>query len=50
MNIIEDIEEGIKNTGCSYYKSENRKKAIHLALKKAVAGDTIIITGKGHET
>jgi len=48
-SIIGDIEIGIKRTSCSYYKSENRKKAIHFALTMAVPGDTVVIAGKGHE-
>lgn len=50
MDIINDIEKGIKNTHCSYFKIENRREAIHKALTLAEKGDAIIIAGKGHET
>lgn len=48
--ILKDIEEGIKDTACSYTLEVDRKKAIFLALEKAKAGDIIVIAGKGHET
>lgn len=47
--IIEDIEQGVIKTACSYIKNANRKDAIFIALNKAKAGDVIIIAGKGHE-
>lgn len=50
MDIINDIEDGIKNAHCSYFKIENRKEGIHKALTLAEEGDAIIIAGKGHET
>jgi UDP-N-acetylmuramoyl-L-alanyl-D-glutamate--2,6-diaminopimelate ligase len=49
INIIEDIEEGLVKTKCPYEKKENRKAAIHTALKKANPCDVVIIAGKGHE-
>ena len=29
---------------------EDRRRAIHLAISAAKAGDTVLIAGKGHET
>lgn len=50
MRIINEIEQGILKTDCSYIKLENRKKAIFKALEKAESGDVVVIAGKGHET
>lgn len=47
--IIEDVEQGIKNTNCSYEKILDRKTAIIHALKMARPSDVILIAGKGHE-
>lgn len=49
LNIIYEIEQGLKNTTCPYEKIEDRKAAIHTALKKANYKDVIVIAGKGHE-
>ncbi|MBZ9687237.1 UDP-N-acetylmuramoyl-L-alanyl-D-glutamate--2,6-diaminopimelate ligase [Clostridium estertheticum] len=49
IRIIEEIEEGIERTSCPYEKIEDRKVAIHTALKKANPSDVVIIAGKGHE-
>ncbi|MBU3144275.1 UDP-N-acetylmuramoyl-L-alanyl-D-glutamate--2,6-diaminopimelate ligase [Clostridium sp. CF012] len=49
IRIIEEIEEGVARTTCSYEKIEDRKVAIHTALKKANPSDVVIIAGKGHE-
>ncbi len=46
--IIKDMEEGVK--GEVYTSIIDRKEAIHHAIKNAVAGDVILIAGKGHET
>jgi UDP-N-acetylmuramoyl-L-alanyl-D-glutamate--2,6-diaminopimelate ligase len=50
MDIIDEIEKGMKETTCEYVKDEDRKSAIHLALENAKKGDAVIIAGKGHET
>lgn len=49
LRIIEDIEAGIKGTGCRYEKIENRKEAIYAALQEAQKGDIVVVAGKGHE-
>jgi UDP-N-acetylmuramoyl-L-alanyl-D-glutamate--2,6-diaminopimelate ligase len=50
LSIIEEIENGFKKTKCPYEKIEDRKTAIHTALKKANPKDVVVIAGKGHET
>lgn len=50
LEIISQIEEGIKNTDCPYLVVSDRREAIHTAIKKAKAGDVVLIAGKGHET
>jgi UDP-N-acetylmuramoyl-L-alanyl-D-glutamate--2,6-diaminopimelate ligase len=48
--IIEDILIGIRNSGNQNVKIIlDRKEAIELALKNRVAGDTVLLAGKGHE-
>ncbi len=46
--IISDIEAGIKDS--EIHKVIDRREAIEFAIKQAVAGDIIMICGKGHET
>ena len=48
-SIIEDIITGV-NGNIPVDIEVNRRDAIQLALKKASAGDTILVAGKGHET
>lgn len=50
IRILNDVEEGVKKTDCSYKKIVDRKEAIHFAMDNASIGDVIIIAGKGHET
>ncbi|OXT07830.1 UDP-N-acetylmuramoyl-L-alanyl-D-glutamate--2,6-diaminopimelate ligase [Thermoanaerobacterium thermosaccharolyticum] len=50
MQIISEIEMGIKNTKCPYKIIENRKEAIKYALSIAKDNDIVILAGKGHET
>lgn len=50
MGILEDIEPGIRGTGCSYEKVLNRKDAIYGALDAAKPEDIVVIAGKGHES
>ncbi|MEG6565497.1 UDP-N-acetylmuramoyl-L-alanyl-D-glutamate--2,6-diaminopimelate ligase [Thermoanaerobacterium saccharolyticum] len=50
IDIIREIEEGIKNTKCPYTIIEDRKEAIKYALSIAKDNDVVILAGKGHET
>lgn len=50
MDILHDIEEGIRGTGCEYVVIENRREAIKYALQFAQPSDVIVLAGKGHET
>ena len=50
MEILREIEEGIRPTGCEYVVIENRREAIRYALEHAQPSDVIILAGKGHET
>ncbi len=50
LQILRDIEEGIKTTGRQNYKMiPDRKEAIRTALRQARSGDVVLIAGKGHE-
>lgn len=46
--IIDEIAAGI-DTGKEVYREPNRRDALKRALSQAKPGDTVIITGKGHE-
>ncbi len=46
--IIGEVVGGIGN-GASYEVEQDRRAAIARALQEAVAGDTVVIAGKGHE-
>lgn len=48
--IINDIEEGIKKTGGRYIRIVDRREAIKYAIDNALAGDVVVLAGKGHET
>lgn len=50
MAIIEDILMGVKKQEATYVVVEDRKEAIRYCMKNAVAGDIIVLAGKGHET
>ncbi|MDQ3491129.1 MAG: UDP-N-acetylmuramoyl-L-alanyl-D-glutamate--2,6-diaminopimelate ligase [Acidobacteriota bacterium] len=50
LKIIEEIETGVKETGCEYKIVSDRRDAILAAVAKARANDVVIIAGKGHET
>ncbi|QXM05809.1 UDP-N-acetylmuramoyl-L-alanyl-D-glutamate--2,6-diaminopimelate ligase [Crassaminicella indica] len=50
INIIKDIEVGIKKTYCKYKMIVDRKEAIKEAIKNCGEKDIILIAGKGHET
>ncbi|WP_069997553.1 UDP-N-acetylmuramoyl-L-alanyl-D-glutamate--2,6-diaminopimelate ligase [Cellulosilyticum sp. I15G10I2] len=47
--IIDEIEEGLKDMDTLYIKMEDRKEAILQALGQAKEGDVVLIAGKGHE-
>lgn len=49
LQILDEVEAGVKDTGVSYVKIEDRKEAILTALKKAQKDDVVLIAGKGHE-
>lgn len=46
--IIDDIVEGLEGT--PFHRHADRREAIAAALEMAVAGDTVVLAGKGHET
>ena len=50
MEILHEIEEGIKETTGEYVVIENRRDAIRHALEIGREGDIIVLCGKGHET
>lgn len=50
MEILREIEEGIRETGKEYVVIENRREAIRHALEIGQEGDIIVLCGKGHET
>jgi UDP-N-acetylmuramyl-tripeptide synthetase len=50
LKIIEQIEEGLKETDCQYLVISDRRDAIYKAIAKAKAGDVVLIAGKGHES
>ena len=49
-NIMNEIENGIKETRGLYKVIENRKEAIKFAMRIAWKNHIVIIAGKGHET
>ncbi len=49
MEIISQIEEGVRNKSKHYLLIEDREDAIKHALSIAVKGDVILIAGKGSE-
>lgn len=48
--IIEQVVEGVKETGCEHVVITNRFEAIEYALDHAQKDDIILLAGKGHET
>jgi UDP-N-acetylmuramoyl-L-alanyl-D-glutamate--2,6-diaminopimelate ligase len=48
-SILEEIEKGTLETGCTYDKYVDRKKAIQAAIDMAQPQDVLIVAGKGHE-
>ncbi len=49
LDIIADIETGMKKTTGAYVKIPDRKEAIRYAIEHGEKGDIIILAGKGHE-
>lgn len=49
MDIIKDIEVGIKKTNGAYIIIPDRNDAIRHAIEMAQTGDVIVLAGKGHE-
>jgi len=50
VNIVRDIEEGIKRTNGAYITIVDRREAIKYSLENSQKGDIILLAGKGHET
>jgi UDP-N-acetylmuramoyl-L-alanyl-D-glutamate--2,6-diaminopimelate ligase len=50
LQIIAQIETGLKETNSPYLVISDRRESIHQAIRKAKAGDVVLIAGKGHET
>ena len=50
MDIINQIEVGMKKAKGKYIVIENRKEAIKYAIQMATKRDIIVLAGKGHET
>jgi UDP-N-acetylmuramoyl-L-alanyl-D-glutamate--2,6-diaminopimelate ligase len=49
LAILSEIEPALKRSGVHYTIEPDRAAAIRLALKAAVAGDVVLLAGKGHE-
>lgn len=49
LDIIKDIEEGIKKTDGKYIVIPDRREAIKYCIATAQDGDIIVLAGKGHE-
>ncbi|WP_026523227.1 UDP-N-acetylmuramoyl-L-alanyl-D-glutamate--2,6-diaminopimelate ligase [Butyrivibrio sp. MB2005] len=49
MDIMKDIETGMKKTDGEYIMIEDRKEAIKYAIEHGENGDIIVLAGKGHE-
>jgi UDP-N-acetylmuramoyl-L-alanyl-D-glutamate--2,6-diaminopimelate ligase len=49
LDILAEIEPGLKASGVQYTIEPDRAAAIRLALEAAAAGDVVLIAGKGHE-
>lgn len=49
LDIIRDIESGIKGRFSNYEIDPDRRSAIRKAVLSAEAGDIVLIAGKGHE-
>ena len=49
IEIIKEIEKGIKKTNGKYECIEDRKEAIKKAIQMATKQDLVVLAGKGHE-
>jgi UDP-N-acetylmuramoyl-L-alanyl-D-glutamate--2,6-diaminopimelate ligase len=49
LDILAEIEPGLKATGTPYTIEPDRAAAIRLAIESAKPGDVVLIAGKGHE-
>jgi UDP-N-acetylmuramoyl-L-alanyl-D-glutamate--2,6-diaminopimelate ligase len=49
MAIMEEALVGVKETGTTCIVEEDRAEAIEIAIRRAGAGDIVLIAGKGHE-
>jgi UDP-N-acetylmuramoyl-L-alanyl-D-glutamate--2,6-diaminopimelate ligase len=49
QTILDDVEEGLYESGCIYEIIEDRRDAIRRAVEIYEKGDIIIVAGKGHE-
>src|SRR5205085_6079473 len=49
LQILADVEKGMRETAKPYEKIADRREAIERAIMEARAGDLVVITGKGHE-
>ncbi len=49
LDIMKDIETGMKKTDGEYIMIEDRKEAIRYAIENGEHGDIIVLAGKGHE-
>ncbi|WP_035767805.1 UDP-N-acetylmuramoyl-L-alanyl-D-glutamate--2,6-diaminopimelate ligase [Butyrivibrio sp. NC2002] len=49
IEIMKDIETGMKKTDGEYIMIEDRKEAIKYAIEHGEHGDIIVLAGKGHE-
>ncbi|MFT7016534.1 MAG: UDP-N-acetylmuramoyl-L-alanyl-D-glutamate--2,6-diaminopimelate ligase, partial [Candidatus Paceibacteria bacterium] len=47
--IFEDMREGVDSKKENYKFIENREEAIKYAVENSMAGDVIVVAGKGHE-
>jgi UDP-N-acetylmuramoyl-L-alanyl-D-glutamate--2,6-diaminopimelate ligase len=50
LQIISEIEAGVREKNESYRVCSDRRDAIYAAIAAAKPGDVVIIAGKGHET
>ena len=49
LQILDEIEPGLKRGPAPYRLEADRRKAIRMALELAGKGDVVILAGKGHE-
>ena len=49
LDILAEIEPGLKSGSAQYEIIPDRQRAIHRAISTAHKGDIVVIAGKGHE-